>query len=119
VIEACAALRDGTWINDEIREVYIELHRQGFGHSVECWEDNRLVGGLYGIALGKAFFGESMFSTATDASKIALVHLVEILREKDFQLLDCQFMTSHLAQFGAMEISRKDYQERLAAALKI
>lgn len=120
VIRACAASapdRPKTWINEEIVRLYTELFRKGHAHSVEIWEKDELVGGLYGVSLGKAFFGESMFSRRTDASKIALVYLVEHLREKGFLLLDAQFLTDHLAQFGAQEISREAYQERLRSAL--
>lgn len=119
VIAACAQARPGreeTWINDEIQEVYVALHRLGHAHSVECRLDGVLVGGLYGVALGSAFFGESMFSTATDASKVALVHLVARLRAGRFTLLDTQFITEHLAQFGAVEIPRGRYHMMLRAA---
>ncbi|MEX2650116.1 MAG: leucyl/phenylalanyl-tRNA--protein transferase [Alphaproteobacteria bacterium] len=121
VIEACAARTAGrpeTWINDAIVEVYSALHRLGYVHSVETWREGRLVGGLYGVALGGTFFGESMFSRATDASKVALVHLVDRLRRGGFVLLDAQFVTDHLRQFGAVEISRDAYLRRLAAALE-
>lgn len=120
VIRACAAPapdRPKTWINEEIIRLYTELFRKGHAHSVEVWEKGELVGGLYGVSLGKAFFGESMFSRRTDASKIALVHLVEHLREKEFLLLDAQFLTDHLAQFGAMEIEREDYKNLLRKAI--
>jgi leucyl/phenylalanyl-tRNA---protein transferase len=116
VIAACAA-REETWISDEVVEAYTALHRLGLAHSVETWRDGRLAGGLYGVALGAAFFGESMFSRETDASKVALVALVERLRERGYTLLDTQFITSHLARFGAVEISRRVYERRLAAAL--
>jgi leucyl/phenylalanyl-tRNA--protein transferase len=109
----------GTWINAEILESYIELHRLGVAHSVETWQEDRLVGGLYGVALGGAFFGESMFHRATDASKVALAALVERLREREFKLLDVQWVTSHLQQFGAVEISRKKYLKLLAEALAV
>jgi leucyl/phenylalanyl-tRNA---protein transferase len=121
-IASCAASRTErpeTWINPEIERLFVELHRLGFAHSVETWENGRLVGGLYGAALGGAFFGESMFSTATDASKVALVHLVARLRLSGFTLLDTQFITSHLARFGAVEIPRNAYHERLAAAVDV
>jgi leucyl/phenylalanyl-tRNA---protein transferase len=121
-IANCAASRTErpeTWINPEIERLFVELHRLGFAHSVETWEDGRLVGGLYGAALGGAFFGESMFSTATDASKVALVHLVARLRLSGFSLLDTQFITSHLARFGAAEIPRNAYHEKLAAAVDV
>ncbi len=122
VIEACAEPtpdRPKTWINGDILRLYTELHERGFAHSVECWSGGRLVGGLYGVALGGAFFGESMFSRATDASKVALVHLVARLRAAGYTLLDAQFVTEHLSQFGAMEIPRIEYRRRLAAALEV
>jgi leucyl/phenylalanyl-tRNA--protein transferase len=121
-IAACAAAREGrpeTWINPEIERLFVELHELGFAHSVEIWEDGRLVGGLYGAALGGAFFGESMFSTATDASKVALVHLVARLRLGGFTLLDTQFITMHLARFGAVEIPRELYHAELAEAVEV
>jgi leucyl/phenylalanyl-tRNA--protein transferase len=120
VMEKCAetaADRDETWINDEIIRLFVELHRAGLTHSVESWRDGKLVGGLYGLALGGAFFGESMFSRETDASKVALVHLVAALRQGGFHLLDTQFITDHLSRFGAVEIPRAEYHRRLAAAL--
>jgi leucyl/phenylalanyl-tRNA--protein transferase len=116
VIRGCAS-RQETWINDQILTLYGALHRQGAAHSVETWADGELVGGLYGIALGGAFFGESMFSRVTDASKVALVHLVARLRLGGFILLDTQFVTDHLERFGAIEIPRADYRRRLTAAL--
>jgi leucyl/phenylalanyl-tRNA---protein transferase len=122
VIDGCAEPkkgRDDTWINPTIRRLYVELHRMGHAHSVECWRDDRLMGGLYGVALGGAFFGESMFSRVPDASKVALVHLVAILREGNFRLLDTQFVTDHLEQFGAMEVSRDAYRERLNRAINV
>ncbi|PCJ58535.1 MAG: leucyl/phenylalanyl-tRNA--protein transferase [Rhodospirillaceae bacterium] len=121
VIRACAEPtpeRSDSWINNTIIGVYCALHRQHHAHSVECWQGNRLVGGLYGVALGGVFFGESMFSKEPDASKIALVRLVERLREGGFTLLDIQFVTDHLSQFGAVEISRDEFHTRLAEALK-
>jgi leucyl/phenylalanyl-tRNA--protein transferase len=121
VIEACAAPRPGrmeTWINGAIETLCLELHARGLAHCVETWRDGRLVGGLYGVALGGAFFGESMFSRATDASKVALVHLVARLKAGGFELLDTQFVTGHLMRFGAIEIPRADYRRRLQAALK-
>jgi leucyl/phenylalanyl-tRNA---protein transferase len=121
VLKACAAPRSyarDTWINAGIIALYQALHQRQAAFSVECWNDDDLVGGLYGVSLGAAFFGESMFSTATDASKIALVHLVAILRTCGYQLLDTQFLTEHLQQFGALEISRARYRSRLAAALQ-
>jgi leucyl/phenylalanyl-tRNA--protein transferase len=107
-----------TWINPEIERLFLALHARRAAHSVESWQDGRLVGGLYGVALGGAFFGESMFSRATDASKVALVHLVARLRLCGFVLLDTQFLTSHLARFGAIEIPKADYKRRLADALE-
>lgn len=121
VIEACAepgAGRKSTWINRQIEDAMIELHELGSAHSLETWRDGELVGGLYGVALGGAFFGESMFSTATDASKVALVHLVARLRLGRFKLLDTQFVTDHLARFGAVEIAARDYLLRLEQALR-
>jgi leucyl/phenylalanyl-tRNA--protein transferase len=118
VMLGCAA-RDETWIDEVILESYCTLHDLGHAHSVECWDADGLQGGLYGVALRGVFFGESMFSRKTDASKIALVALVERLREKDFTLLDTQWMTAHLKQFGGYELSRKDYQTALAKALGI
>ena len=115
-MQGCAE-REETWIDERIEESYCELHQLGFAHSMECYDEEGLQGGLYGVALGKAFFGESMFSRKTDASKIALVHLVEWLRENDFTLLDTQWMTDHLRQFGGMEIPREEYLELLAEAL--
>jgi len=109
--------RPETWINEEIISLFVELFRYGLAHSVETWRDGRLMGGLYGLGLGAAFFGESMFSRETNASKIALVHLVARLKRGGYHLLDTQFVTEHLTQFGAMEIPRQDYQDRLAAAL--
>ena len=120
VIEACAACaedRPETWINTQIQHLYRDLFVRGLAHTVECWSGERLVGGLYGVSLGGAFFGESMFSTERDASKIALVHLVGRLRVGGYSLLDAQFMTDHLSQFGAEEISRSDYRRRLLDAL--
>lgn len=121
-IAGCAAAapgREDTWINPEIEHLFIALHRQGHAHSVEVWQDGRLVGGLYGVILGAAFFGESMFSRARDASKVALVHLVARLRLGGFTVLDSQFLTEHLAQFGAHEIPRADYKRRLAHAVAL
>ncbi len=120
VMEGCAAPgpgRESTWISPEFIQAYTRLHHMGFAHSVECWQDERLVGGLYGVSLNSLFAGESMFSRERDASKVALVHLVRRLRRKGFLLLDVQFQTPHLKQFGVVEISRRDYQRRLAAAL--
>jgi leucyl/phenylalanyl-tRNA--protein transferase len=121
VIRGCAEPAPGrmdTWINPEIERLFLALHARRAAHSVEAWQDGRLVGGLYGVALGGAFFGESMFSRATDASKVALVHLVARLRLCGFVLLDTQFLTSHLARFGAVEIPKADYKRRLADALE-
>ena len=120
VITACAASRPErprTWLNDELIELYCELHELGYTHSVESWLDGRLVGGLYGVSLGAAFFGESMFSHARDASKVALVSLVERLRAGGYRLLDTQFVTDHLRRFGAIEISRPAYRTLLRAAI--
>ena len=121
VIEACAARTDeeGNWIDRAIIESYCELHAKGFAHSVEVWRDGRLVGGLYGVALGGAFFGESMFHRVTDASKAALVALVDRLRARGFVLLDTQWVTGHLLQFGALEITRRRYLRKLDEALAI
>jgi leucyl/phenylalanyl-tRNA---protein transferase len=116
VLDACAD-RPETWINAEIRRLYRALNRMGHAHSVEVWIEGALVGGLYGVALGAAFFGESMFSRRPDASKIALVALVARLRAGGFRLLDTQFVTDHLARLGAVEISRQAYHERLRAAI--
>ena len=119
-LRLCAAPLPGrpqTWINSQIETVFNSLHRAGYAHSVECWQGEVLVGGLYGVALGAAFFGESMFSTVRDASKIALAHLVARLRLGGFILLDTQFVTTHLAQFGAREVPRAHYRAMLSAAL--
>jgi len=121
VLDACAAPapgREDTWINAPIRRLYIELHQRGFAHSIECWRDETLVGGLYGVTLGGAFFGESMFSRATDASKVALVHLVARLRKGGWHLLDAQFLTEHLSQFGAVETPQEAYLRMLPWALQ-
>lgn len=121
VIAGCAEAapgREDTWINPEIEALFTELHRRGLAHSVESWQGGALVGGLYGVALSGAFFGESMFSRATDASKVALVHLVARLRLGGFTLLDTQFVTSHLTRFGATEVPRDRYKQLLAAALE-
>ncbi len=120
VISACAAPapgREDSWINAEILAAYSQLHREGHAHSVECWRGGELVGGLYGVRLGGAFFGESMFSRERDASKVALVHLVARLIRGGFALLDTQFLTSHLARFGTVEIPQADYLGRLDCAL--
>ena len=120
VMRACAAPAPGrgeTWINDEILRLYTALHASGHAHSIECRRDGRLVGGLYGVHLGGAFFGESMFSLETDASKVALAHLVARLRLGGFKLLDAQFLTDHLAQFGAVAIPRAAYLVQLGVAI--
>jgi leucyl/phenylalanyl-tRNA--protein transferase len=122
VIEACAAPdtgREDTWISPELIDLYTELYTMGFAHSVETWYAGQLVGGLYGVALRGLFAGESMFSRVTDASKVALVHLIERLQRGGYQLLDVQFLTPHLARFGAIEIPRSSYKARLARALQI
>jgi leucyl/phenylalanyl-tRNA---protein transferase len=118
VIQACAK-REDTWINREIIESYTRLHKFGHAHSVEAWKEGKLAGGLYGVAVGGAFFGESMFHRVTDASKIALVALVEHLRERKFALLDTQWLTPHLQQFGGIEISRNDYLRLLHRAVDL
>jgi leucyl/phenylalanyl-tRNA--protein transferase len=118
VIEACAA-RQPTWITTPIRDVYVALHRMGHAHSVEAWLGGRLVGGLYGVHVGGAFMGESMFHRVTDASKVCLAALVDMLRARGFVLLDTQFMTDHLATLGAVEISRREYRRRLDRALEL
>jgi leucyl/phenylalanyl-tRNA---protein transferase len=120
VIDLCAepaADRDGTWINDEIRTAFLSLNARGIAHSVECWHGEALVGGLYGLAIGGLFCGESMFSRTTDASKVALVWLVARMRLGGFTLLDCQFMTDHLESLGAVEISQSDYVKQAARAI--
>lgn len=122
VLDGCAAPGPGrqrTWINARIRQLYTSLYELGHAHSIECWLDGNLVGGLYGVRLRGAFFGESMFSTVRDASKVALVHLAARLKISGYALLDTQFITDHLAQFGAEEISRRAYQSELDAALKV
>lgn len=120
VITACqkqTAERPDTWINDAIKELFIELHKQGHAYSVEVWREGELIGGLYGLALGTIFGGESMFSRATDASKIALVYLCKILDQTGFELLDAQFMNDHLKQFGAYEMPQAEYLRHLEKAL--
>jgi leucyl/phenylalanyl-tRNA--protein transferase len=120
VVQRCAEARPErpeTWINHPIETLYVRLHQLGYAHSVECWQDGALAGGLYGVALQGAFFGESMFSRVRDASKVALAHLVARLIAGGFRLLDAQFLTDHLTQFGAQEISRLDYHRRLGLAL--
>lgn len=120
VIEACAEVRPErpcTWLNEELIALYCALHRRGYAHSVEAWAGGRLAGGLYGVSLGAAFFGESMFTRERDASKVALVALVERLSAGGYRLLDAQFVTDHLRQFGAIEISRERYHRELQRAL--
>ena len=119
-VKDCAASVEGretTWINRTIIDLYVALHRRGHAHSVEVWDGGELVGGLYGVSLGGAFFGESMFSKKPNASKIALVYLVALMRSCGFSLLDTQFQTEHLAQFGTMELTRVNYHHLLAEAL--
>ena len=116
VIAGCAD-REETWINAELERAMLALHGSGHAHSIEVWQDNRLAGGVYGVKLGRAFFGESMFSRARDASKVALAWLVARLKAGNFSLLDCQFMTEHLASLGAVTVSRESYVALLAAAL--
>ncbi len=122
VMEACAGAprpgQSGTWINTEMIDAYCHLHQLGYAHSVETWIDGELAGGLYGIALGRAFFGESMFRRKTDASKIAFIHLVKQLEAWGFGMIDCQMNTKHLASLGAHEISRDEFSIRLAELLK-
>ena len=122
VVALCAeetASREETWINTPIRELYAALHDMGHAHSVEVWQNEKLVGGLYGVSLGGAFFGESMFSRERDASKVALVHLVDRMKARGFELLDTQFNTAHLSQFGAIEIPRSEYEDLLHDAIQI
>lgn len=123
VLEACANTErkgqpSGTWLIDEMQAAYLRLHELGYAHSVEAWKDNQLVGGLYGVNLGKAFFGESMFYRERDASKIAFYHLSEFLKKHDFHFIDGQVTNDHLLSLGAQEISRNEYLKRLEAALK-
>ena len=115
-IEQCAQ-RSETWISDEIMTVYSALHEMGYAHSFEAWKDGVMQGGLYGVRLGSVFFGESMFHKATDASKVCLVYLIDWMNKKAIQLLDCQFITEHLMQFGAKEIPQKEYLKLLQKAL--
>ncbi len=117
VVTACAE-RSETWISHRIERLYRDLHRSGHAHSVEVWQEDRLIGGVYGVTLGAAFFGESMFSRATDASKLALAYTVHRLRAGGFQLFDTQFLTPHLASLGAIEVPRAEYHRRLSAALE-
>jgi len=121
VIYWCRRLRagldgSGTWITPEMKQAFIHLHELGFAHSVECWDGEELVGGIYGVCLGRCFFGESMFSRCENASKVALVHLVRLLEHSGFELLDCQQTTSHLLSMGAREISRSDFLQHLRVA---
>ena len=118
VIDACAD-RSETWINQEIRALYNALHHQGHAHSLEVWADSRLIGGVYGVAVGGAFCGESMFSRQRDASKVALAWLIDLLRRTGFVLFDTQFLTHHLASLGAIEITRAEYRAYLAQALRV
>jgi leucyl/phenylalanyl-tRNA--protein transferase len=121
VIGSCADIRrsaeEGTWITAEMKEAYIRLHNAGYAHSVEAWDGDELAGGLYGIALGRAFFGESMFAKKSDASKVAFVFLVEMLAQKGFELIDCQVTTRHLMRFGAREIPRSEFLRMLKRAI--
>ncbi len=122
VLDACAAPgpgRENTWINPAIRALYGALHDRGEAHSIEAWADGQLAGGLYGVSLGGVFFGESMFSRRTDASKVAMVHLIARLKCGGFTLLDAQFLTDHLAQFGVIEAPRRHFKEALAHALRL
>jgi len=122
VIRECASVKrpnqNDTWITDDMIEAYCRLHHEGFAHSVESWQEGELVGGLYGISLGRAFFGESMFSKVSNASKVAFVHLVWFLESRNFSLIDCQLTTKHLLSFGAQEIQRKEFLRMLEEALK-
>ena len=122
VIRNCAETKrsygDGTWITEEMQDAYRRLHRHGYAHSVEAWQSNKLVGGLYGVSIGRAFFGESMFSHESNSSKVAFVNLVKTLRNKQFELIDCQVKTDHLMRFGAREIPRKVFLEQLKQAVK-
>ena len=118
VIEACGEVprpgQQGTWITDDMKQAYLALHRQGFAHSVEAWRDDELVGGLYGVAMGRLYCGESMFARAPDASKVAFVHLARQLALWDMPLIDCQVYTDHLARFGAVEVPRTDYLHQIS-----
>ena len=118
VIEACATSHDGTWISHAIEALYLHLHLRGDAHSIEVWDEDELVGGLYGVTQGQAFFGESMLSRRTNASKLALIHLVEHLTKRGFILLDTQFLTDHLKSLGAIEIPQAKYLEKLNTALQ-
>jgi leucyl/phenylalanyl-tRNA--protein transferase len=118
VMRGCMEQRSDSWISEEIVRAYVRLHDMGFAHSVEAWKSGELVGGLYGVAMGAAFFGESMFHRRRDASKVALVHLVRRLRERDFELLDSQASTAHLRRFGCVDIPAEEYLKRLDRALR-
>ena len=119
VISACASVRQAegeeTWITEQLSEAFLVLHEMGYAHSLECWQENELVGGLYGVCLGKCFFGESMFFTRRDSSKVALAHLIRMAGEKGFELIDCQLPNRHLTSLGASEIPRSQFLERLQA----
>lgn len=116
---ACVAGREDTWINTDIETLFLALHRSGHAHSIETWQDGKLVGGLYGVSVGGVFFGESMFSRVSDASKVALAHLVARMRLGGYRLLDTQFVTTHLSQFGAVEVPRDYYKSILAEAVDV
>ncbi len=122
VIQACADVKrsygEGTWITDEMKSAYCQLNRKGYAHSVEAWHENNLVGGLYGVSIGRAFFGESMFSTVSNASKVAFATFVQKLEQLEFKLIDCQVKTEHLLRFGAREVSRKTFIEQLEKAVE-
>jgi leucyl/phenylalanyl-tRNA--protein transferase len=122
VIRSCALIKrprqKGTWIMEEMIDAYCGLHREGYAHSVESWQDGKLVGGLYGVALGRAFFGESMFARVSDASKVAFVHLTRLLESRKFSLIDCQVTTSHMESFGAREVARVEFLKMLSKALR-
>lgn len=122
VMELCAEPRTAdakTWISPELIDLYVELYKEGFAHCLETWQDGKLVGGVYGVSVRGLFAGESMFSRVTDASKVALVHLVRALKQSGYTLFDVQFTTSHLKRFGATEVRREDYKRRLAQALQV
>ena len=120
VIKSCATInRTDTWINNEIETLFVQLNKQHYAHSIECWKDDKLVGGIYGIAIGGVYFAESMFSSVSNASKIALVNLVARLWKTGFQLLDVQFLNDHLIQFGAYQIKKTDFKQKLEIAMKI
>ena len=120
VIKSCATVnRTDTWINNEIETLFVQLNKQHYAHSIECWKDDKLVGGIYGIAIGGVYFAESMFSSVSNASKIALVNLVARLWKTGFQLLDVQFLNDHLIQFGAYQIKKTDFKQKQEIAMKI